>query len=270
MMNIPEKLTHAESSYLSAILKNGKMPDLEGMWELMDAAWEECQCDQNVMDERIERFYRHPVWLLNGLFIEQHAESINHRKDFTEYVRDLNPARVADFGGGYGTLARMIGVASPDAEVHIVEPHPFETAVFLAEQTPNVRYVPWFQGEYDVLIATDVFEHVPDPLLLVEQTAKHLKEDGLYLIANCFHPVIRCHLPSTFHFRYSWEAAMMAMGLWPGEPVSYGRAYIKKGVVTAQSACHIEQRSRKIFHFLEKIPGRVRDPFVRLIFGVNK
>lgn len=260
-----ENLSATERTYLSSVLKDNETLDLEGMWSLMDAAWDECQCDPEVMDVRIAKFYAHPVWLLNGLFIEQHAESLSHRRDFTDYVASLKPRRIADFGGGYGTLARMIGARCPDTEVHIVEPHPHAAAVSLAEETPNVRYVPEFLGLYDVLISTDVFEHVPDPLALVERTATHLRMGGEYLIANCFCPVIRCHLPTTFHFRWSWDATMNAMNLQPGKPVTYGRAYKRVGPVFASQARRIERRSKLCFGITERMPGRFLRRLAQLI-----
>jgi SAM-dependent methyltransferase len=253
-----ENLAPAEREYINSVLTDCEAPDLEGMWALMDAVWDEFGCDATVMDARISRFYAHPVWLLNGLFIEQHSESLSHRRDFTEYVASLKPKRIADFGGGYGSLARMIGASCPDTEVHIIEPHPHAVAVSLAGQTHNVRYVPEFTGEYDVLIATDVFEHVPDPLALIEETASHLRIGGEYLIANCFWPVIRCHLPSTFHFRWSWDLAMAAMNLQPGGAVAYGRTYKRMGSVLAVEARCIERRSKFWFKLIERMPVRVQ------------
>lgn len=207
------------------------------------------------------------MWLLNGFFIEQHAESLSHRRDFTDYVESLKPKLVADFGGGYGSLARMIGARCQDTEVHIVEPHPHAVAVSLAEHTPNVRYEREFSGEYDVLIATDVFEHVPDPLALVESTAAHLRMGGEYMIANCFWPVIRCHLPSTFHFRWSWNAAMTAMNLQPGKAVTYGRAYKRIGPVSAIAARAIERRSKRWFGLIERMPGLVHGRLAKLVIS---
>lgn len=261
-----EHLGSSERRYITSVLKDNEAPDLEGMWALIDAAWDECGCDPAVMDERISRFYDHPVWLLNGLFIEQHAESLRHRRDFAQHVASLKPKRIADFGGGYGSLARMIGASCADVEVHVVEPHPHAVAVSEAQHTPNVRYVPELSGEYDVLIATDVFEHVPDPLALVEATAAYLREGGEYLIANCFRPVIRCHLSSTFHFRLSWEMAMRAMNLQPGEVVAYGRAYRRVGPVSAIAARGIERRSKRWFGLIERMPTRVRGRVKRLVF----
>lgn len=264
-----ENLAPSELEYLSRVLAGGDV-DLGRIWALVDAAWEDCGCDPEVMDERIARFYAHPVWLLNGLFIEQDSESKKNRHDFTEYVSGLKPKRIADFGGGFGFLARMIGERCPDAEVHIIEPHPTAAAVSLAAATANVRYLPDFKGEYDVLIATDVFEHVPDPLALVESTAAHLRPGGEYLIANCFWPVMNCHLPSTFHFRWSWDAAMAAMNLVPGKAVAYGRAYKRSGLVSSSLARAIEGRSKRWFGLIERTPARFRARVARFLITGDK
>lgn len=252
-------VTADEQKYIDSILQDGVYPTLEQVWALVDAAWNECQCDQGVTDERVSKFYAHPVWLLNGLFVEQHAESLKQRQNIAEYVANLRPKRVADFGGGFGSLARMIGGLCPTAEINVVEPHPHRMAVYLAEKTSNVRYRSDLIGEYDVLIATDVFEHVQNPLALVESTSAHLKVGGEYIIANCFWPVVSCHLPSTYHFRWSWHLAMEAMNLYPGKSVSYGRSYKKLGHISADSAHSIELRSKRWFWLIETMPYRYRE-----------
>jgi SAM-dependent methyltransferase len=231
----------------------------------MDSAWDDCVCGAVPSADELHKYYSHPVWLLNGLFIEQDRDSIANREAFSGFVARLAPTRVADVGGGFGTLARMVGARCEDAAVEVMEPNPHEYAVRLARMTKNVRYVPGLSGEYDVLIATDVFEHVHDPLRLVEQTASHLRVGGIYLIANCFWPVIRCHLEATFHFRWSWDTALAAMNLQPETFVAYGRAFRKKGPVDRRHARSIERRSRLAFGLIERLPGRVRSRAARVL-----
>jgi len=38
-------------------------------------------------------------------------------------------------------------------------------------------------------------------------------EGGIVVFANCFYPVIHCHLPSTFHLRHTFPIVMNALGL---------------------------------------------------------
>lgn len=255
-----QNLRSDEIDYLDSVFEkfNG-YPSLRQVWELMDEQWIEHGCDPEQMDERVTAFYKHPVWMLNGLFIEQDAQSLENRRVFTDWVAQQRPARIADFGGGFGGLARFIGEALPDAQVEVVDPHPHPAAIAVAASTPNVRFVPELNGEYDLLIATDVFEHVPDPIGLTAETAEHLREGGQYLIANCFQPVILCHLPQLFYFNAAWDPAMEAMGLQPNERVSYGRVYRRQGGFDVAAARKIAECGRKLYSLIQWLPrGRAR------------
>jgi SAM-dependent methyltransferase len=263
-------LSDAERRYLEPFLSGEQTLELEDVFARVDAAWDECDCDQKVMDERVTRFYRHPVWLLNGLFIEQHEPSLANRRVIAEWVKTRSPRRVADFGGGHGTLARMIGEACPDAEVEIAEPNPHPAAIARAAETGNVRYVPGLTGAYDVILATDVFEHVPDPLALVEETAAHLGPEGVYVMANGFRIEMKCHLPMNYHFRWSWETAMSAMNLRLVDRVSYGGAYAPSGPISAKAARTVERRSRLSYGIIQRTPPRRQPRVVRMLIGVPK
>ena len=257
--------TEHERKWLEGVFKrfNG-YPSLEQLWQVMDEPWKALGCDPNVMDELIGAYYAHPVWLLNGLFIEQHAQSLENRRRFVDWVVDQKPQRVADYGGGFGGLARMIGEACPNAVVEVIEPHPHPVAIARAEVTANVRYRSELYGQYDILIATDVFEHVPDPLGLAVKTAGSLRIGGTYLIANCFQPVIQCHLPQTFHFRHSWDFALRAVGLEPGGSVCYGKAYTRMGELAVTAGRDIEKRSQKLWELTQYLPGRVARPLTKI------
>jgi hypothetical protein len=257
---VREHLGEAERSYLHSVFERYQgYPSLQQLWQLMDEQWQAHGCDPLQMDERVTAFYRHPVWLLNGLFIEQDPQSLAHRQAFTDWVKQKAPTRVADFGGGFGGLARFIGAALPQASVEVVEPNPHPAAIALASDTPNVRFVPELTGDYDLLIATEVFEHVPDPIALAASTASHLRIGGRYLIANCFAPVIACHLPQLFHLSIGWDQAMRAMGLQPQETVQYGRSYGRSGDLDEQAARRAEALARRVYPWLQSVPkGRLR------------
>ena len=203
-------------------------PTLEQIWRTMDFVWQSLGCE-NRDPGSIQKFYAHPVWLLNGLFIEQHELSLENRRQMVEYIIPLQPARIADYGGGFGTLARMLCEQLPQAAIEIVEPFHSALARQLAEPFKNLAYVPRLTGAYDLIIATDVLEHVSDPLQLVELLANHLSPDGQLLLANCFYPVILCHLPETFHFRYSFTLLLDRMNLKKIGTVSYATVYASTG-----------------------------------------
>jgi hypothetical protein len=92
-----------------------------------------------------------------------------------------------------------------------------------------------------------------------------LRYGGHYLIANCFFPVIRCHLPQTFHFRHSWDAALKAMGLEPAEKVAYGRVFVRRGALNLKAARQVEQQSLKLWRVTQYLPGRLARPLTNLL-----
>jgi len=181
----------------------------------MDQAWERCGCDNRNPDpDHLASFYSDSVWLLNGMFIEQHDVSMGHRQAITAAVAALAPDRVLDFGGGFGTLARLLANALPTAEVAICEPYPPRHGIESCRPFTNIRFIPELTSQsVDVLVSTDVLEHVPDPLSLLAAMVDAVRPGGHLLIANCFYPVIACHLPCTFHLRYSFDAFCQALGL---------------------------------------------------------
>lgn len=237
----------------------GRFPSLDELWGLMDEQWKACQCDPCVADSRLDQFYSHPVWLLNGLFIEQDIESQGYRKQFVEWIAEQSPCRVADFGGGFGSLARSLAGVLPHAHIEIVEPYAHPAAKVLASEFRNINYVEKLTGNYDLIIATDVFEHVHDPIGLAAQTATFLPEGGHYLMANCFHPVILCHLPQLFHLSAGWDFSMRALGLSPGRSIQYGRVYTRQKNLDVERARHVGECARKIFSSVAWLPrGRAQ------------
>jgi len=251
---IPKCATSEQRKKMEALLEiTGNPPTLEQSWAILDFVWDALGCNNQKLDwERIGQFYDHPVWLLIGLFIEQHEESLSNREAFVQAIEKLAPGRLADFGGGYGSLARMIANRCPDTQVDVIEPHPSSISLELSEPLPNLVYKTEFEGEYDLITAVDVFEHLPDPLAEIERTAAYLKPKGKYITANCFYPVIKCHLPCTFHFRYSFPTILDLMGLKLVGRIKYAHIYDKtREVEITASARLLERLSAKTFRFLK-------------------
>jgi 2-polyprenyl-3-methyl-5-hydroxy-6-metoxy-1,4-benzoquinol methylase len=197
------------------LAKVGTELSLEQLWQLMDEAWDSSGCDNQKPDPlTLACFYSNPVWLLNGMFIEQHELSMHHRESIAAVVASLKPQRVLDFGGGFGTLARLLANALPHTEVHICEPYPPLHAIQACMAFNNIKYVTeLIPRSVDVLLCTDVLEHVPDPLAVLVPMVSTICLGGHLIVANCFYPVIKCHLPCTFHFRYSFDDFCLALGL---------------------------------------------------------
>jgi ubiquinone/menaquinone biosynthesis C-methylase UbiE len=257
-----------EKVFLQHIFKkyNG-FPDLENIWKIMDEIWEQLDCDNNKIDFRIDSFYSHPIWLLNGLFIEQHKESMCNRAAFTKWVCAQRPNRVADYAGGFGTLARMIAKSCPNAEIEIIEPHFHQLAFEKTKHYKNISYKKKLTGKYDILIATDVFEHVPDPLALINETSISLKDKGKYLIANCFLPVLKCHLPQHYHFSPTFDHTLETAGLKITESVKYATVFSLSRKFNLKQARIFEKKSKKFWNLTKYLPKFVARRLIKFLIN---
>ncbi|HAC64798.1 MAG TPA: hypothetical protein DCF68_15015, partial [Cyanothece sp. UBA12306] len=95
----------------------------------------------------------------------------------------------------------------------IYEPYPTQYAQLKTQKYKNINFVNSLTTDYDCLISTDVLEHVNDPLDLLAKMIESVKLNGYLIIANHFYPSIKCHLPSTFHFRFTFDQFAHKMGL---------------------------------------------------------
>lgn len=181
----------------------------------MDQAWDAHNCDNLFPDpEHLASFYNDPVWLLNGMFVEQDELSMAHRRAITSVVTELKPKSIVDFGGGFGTLARLLATAIPQAQIFICEPYPPQHGTASCQLFDNINFVNvLIPKSFDVLVSTDVLEHLPDPLPVLASMVNAVRPGGYLLIVNCFYPVIDCHLPCNFHFRYSFDGFCKCLGL---------------------------------------------------------
>jgi hypothetical protein len=226
---------------------------LEQLWTLIDEAWVDCKCNNRKPNaEQMDVFYRHPVWLLNGMFVEQHDVSMGHRRAITQAVARLAPQRVVDFGGGFGTLARLLAAALPNAKIDICEPYPPSHGVESCGTLTNISFSNRLSNQtYDVLVSTDVLEHVEDPLGLLASMVSSVRLGGHLFIASCFYPIIACHLPATFHLRYSFDEFCVALGLEVVGPCigSHATVYRRAQIVQSDWAIlrKMERRSKRLF-----------------------
>jgi 2-polyprenyl-3-methyl-5-hydroxy-6-metoxy-1,4-benzoquinol methylase len=260
-------ITNSKVSSLSAYVeqtieellmsRNSSNIEVQEIWGLMDKVWDELECNnQNIDQQKLNDFYNHPIWLLNGLFIEQHPLSMQHRRAIANWINEncQKISSVIDFGGGFGTLARLIAKDNENISIDICEPHPNPVALEKIKEYANINFIDLPKTEYDCLVCTDVLEHVSDPLDLLAVMIGMVKINGYLIIANCFYPDIKCHLPSTFHLRYTFDKFAQIMGL---EVVgicqgSHGTIYIKSKQVEIafDKIRKLEKTSKFLFPFL--------------------
>jgi len=266
-MNSRENLTDPEQQELHQLLSKSKNlpPQLEDIWEIMDMIWDELGCDNMQPDQnRLDTFYRHPVWLLNDLFISEHGISLQHRHAIRDWIfaHEDEIKLVVDYGGGFGKLACLINDKISDVRLEIYEPYPGRYAKATIAKRRNIRFVSALSRDYDCLLAVDVLEHVADPLSALASMIESVRNGGYLIIANCFFPVIKCHLPGTFHLRYTFDLFAAEMGLKPLGPCTGSHAFIykkhQKVDFNWRKIRIMEKLSRFVFPFLDSVASVYR------------
>lgn len=214
---LDKNLSEFEKSTINDLLKrenNNITDNIEQIWYLMDLIWDDFGCsNKNLNWEKIGKFYSHPIWLLNGLFIEQDEVSMSHRNAISDWVVKNKLKNVVDYGGGFGTLARLVAQKDETVNMNVYEPYPTEFGLKRVMKHNNITIIDKLKSNYDCLISTDVLEHVLDPLYDFATMIKSVKIDGYILIVCPFYPLIKCHLPQNFHLRYSFNQFAIIMGL---------------------------------------------------------
>lgn len=208
-------LSDKEKEYLMEI--PDKIPSIEWVWAEIDQIWDSLNLNNKISllkQDKIGEFYGHPAWIMNGLFTEADEISIQHRKNIADFIIINNISNIADYGGGSGILAKNILKRSKFITIDIIDPY---FSNFVKSKSPKyskVNYLSEFRKiTYDLIIAQDVLEHVENPIELAYEISSNVKDDGLVIFANCFYPVIKCHLPATFYLRYTFKFLMKKMGL---------------------------------------------------------
>ena len=207
-------LSRDEQEYLRDL--PDELPPVEWLWSEMDRVWHSMDLDNTApfAGQPIDDFYRHPVWVANGIFTAIDPDSVRHRRAIADYCRDRGARHVADYGGGFGELARVLTDIDSLVQVDIVEPYPSRVGLERLADRPRVKYVSsLLPNRYDVVIAQDVLEHVEEPLVLAADLAEAVVPGGVVIYANAFEPMIECHLPANFYLRRTFPLAMRMLGL---------------------------------------------------------
>ena len=252
-----DSLTESQKKYIEFLPKD--VPSVEWVWAEMDRVWDECGLDNKkpFSEQDIGSFYGHPVWIMNGLFTEIDPASIGHRKAIASYYRDRDILKIADYGGGSGVLAEQVVLGHKNASVDIVEPYASDFFIKKLSAYPTVNFVSDYgHTNYDCVIAQDVLEHVENPIETAYKMSCHVKEGGYVIFANCFYPVIKCHLPSTFYLRHTFRYFMKKMGLvfverMPG--AEHALVYQKKDDLSLEKALNSAPKMKVLGTFLNKI-----------------
>jgi len=206
-----------EWSELEKYLKNfdeNKPISVENIWKIMNQVWDDTGLDKkNYNLDQLNQYYSHPVWFLNGLFVEIDQESMNNRKSIAGYFKNKENLKILDYGGGFGTLAKEIAKITPSSKVDIYEPYVSKYTYENIQDFKNIKIINNLkESYYDVLVNTDILEHIEKPIELIAFYNKCLKKGGMLISHWNFTPCIKCHLPKHFHLRYTFNIIVPLLG----------------------------------------------------------
>lgn len=209
-----ELFTPQESEYLGRFVKTQR-PTCQMLWQELNRVWKELSLDQNrsLSGQNISGFYSHPVWILNGIFSMIDPESASHREAIARGIAELGSQIIADYGGGFGSLAKAIRGQLPYARIDIVEPYPSKIGAEFVSRVDSLTFTKKLDGPYDCIVAQDVLEHLEDPISLALELTQATRTGGYLIFANNFYPVIDCHLPGTFYLRHLFPFVVRGLGL---------------------------------------------------------
>tara|TARA_Y100001968_G_C19430698_1_gene756848 strand:- start:1220 stop:2056 length:837 start_codon:yes stop_codon:yes gene_type:complete len=200
------------------------------IWSIEDEIWDYYKCSNTKYSEiKYSKFYSHPVWTIAGLFTDKDHQSSINRSEISNYINNLDVKYVLDCGGGFGSLARAIVDKNPKINVDIYEKYPTKIGKKLIDKYDNISYVDSFNKNiYNLLVSTDVIEHVHDPIKFLYSISNSINRNGYIILAGCFMPVCKCHIKSTFHLRYTLPVFCRMMGLTYIERCGNSHAHVYK------------------------------------------
>jgi 2-polyprenyl-6-hydroxyphenyl methylase/3-demethylubiquinone-9 3-methyltransferase len=191
-----------------------ELPDNQWLWSEMNRVWNSFGLDNTKVDhEKLSQYYKHPIWLVNGIFSHVDPLSYQHRVLIASQIQLFGAQRIADFGGGLGELSLSICAKNGVRFVEIIEPYASDLLKWRISKYNNITLLENLNGLYDCIVLQDVLEHVENPVLLIIEIIKNLKSGGFLILANCFYPIIECHLPSTFYLRHTIRFILRILGL---------------------------------------------------------
>lgn len=107
-------------------------------------------------------------------------ESIGYVKMFNDLIDEFIEPNIKDiktaldFGCGEGEVLPIL------LERHKIECDRYDIFYF-----PKKVYI---DKKYDLIVSTEVFEHLTNPLKILKELLSHIKSDGYLLLMSAFHP----------------------------------------------------------------------------------
>ena len=153
--------------------------------------------------EHLYKTYEH-LNLIAYLRTLMKTSATRRHPELFKLLKQVKNRKCLDFGSGVGT--HSIALAENKNEVHMLDVEGSELLHFAVKRF-MIRMLPFYvhthnevlpEGYFDVVICSDVLEHVPNPLKELERIYKTMRKDGiLHLLVST---MVK---PSSGHFQSS-------------------------------------------------------------------
>ena len=159
--------------------------------------------------EEVRRFYSETT---EYLFDLANWNASNTFKEVINYLPQVEGLKVLDFGGGTGGLALLLHKRGADVDYLDLPGLVTEFAKFRSNGRVNfIDSLEDNSGAYDLIIAIDLFEHLPDLPEQLKTIAKALKPDGILFFHNNFGQLDL--FPQHIDWRQKWPGLLARAGL---------------------------------------------------------
>jgi len=136
----------------------------------------------------------------------------NPFKQIINYLPKVGGLKVLDFGGGIGSLALLLHKRG--ADVDYLDLPGLVTEFAKSRSNGRINFIDSLADKresYDLIVAIDVFEHLPDLPEQLIMIAKALKPDGILFFHNNFgQPVLH---PQHINWSQKWPGLLARAGL---------------------------------------------------------
>ncbi len=178
--------------------------------KLLNQVWDDMGLDSFDVDkELLNKYYQHPIWLQNGLWIESDDPSLLNRWSLAQLATGKQ-IQVLDYGGGIATVGKLISLANSEAEIDVYAPFSFSYTQNSLKDFLAVKLVGDLgKKKYDYVYSVVVLEHIQEPIQFLLKINPLVKKGGKLVIAWNFRPGVKAHLPQNFHLRYTLKSLIM-------------------------------------------------------------
>jgi 2-polyprenyl-3-methyl-5-hydroxy-6-metoxy-1,4-benzoquinol methylase len=177
--------------------------------------------------------------------IEYTIQNLTH--EYSNYIS------VLDYGGGGGQFALVMKSLLPRANVYIAD---INDHALLSEYSIFNKQIKWkhFESDattFDYIFLNDVFEHVHDPLLVLETLKNKLKPNGILFIDTprqmWLYPVLNFFSSTLYNQLLKGTVSLSHLQIW--SKTSF-RLVAKKGGYKIRKYSHVNEFTMNLNHYL--------------------